>query len=65
MESLFNSRACLLGKESCGDTHIQAWLRFIRERRWSRREKRALLQVFSCPVEIYQLPDSELEKYVQ
>ena len=65
MESLFNSRACLFGKESCGDTHIRAWLRFIRERRWTRHEKRALLQVFSCPVEIYQLPDSELEKYVQ
>ena len=33
--------------------HARAWLRLIRDKRWSRRVKHQLLSKFKCPIKIY------------
>lgn len=44
------------------DDKLNAWLRFIRDRRWSTAQKFALLNTFSCPSVINALGESELRR---
>ena len=41
------------GCVNSGRDHARAWLRLIREKRWSRRVKHRLLQKFKCPIKVY------------
>jgi len=39
---------------------MAAWLRFIRDLRWNRKQKKHLLEVFEAPSRIYQQSESEI-----
>lgn len=45
---------------SASDRALYAWLRFIRDSRWSRRQKKHLLQLFENPENVYHQPDVAL-----
>lgn len=46
------------------DGQVSSWLYFIRDRRWSRRQKHELLSKYGNPMSLYELPNQKLQALI-